>query len=85
MAARLDGLRSFYEGVVWREHRTQANRTMLDSDKVLMLRPVECATADDTIAGGCQQRTRSSDSWSLTWPIRRRLPISTVLERRQRP
>jgi hypothetical protein len=40
MSARLDGLRTFYGGPVWREHREQANATMLDSDNVLLLRPV---------------------------------------------
>jgi hypothetical protein len=42
MAARSEGLRSFYAGPVWRTYRIQANATMVDSDNVLLLRPVEC-------------------------------------------
>ena len=40
MAHRRESLSSFYEGPVWRKHRAQANATMLDSDDVLLLRPV---------------------------------------------
>ncbi|MBS0383809.1 MAG: NIPSNAP family protein [Proteobacteria bacterium] len=35
--AALDG---FYTGDVWRVHRTEANATMIDSDDVLLLRPI---------------------------------------------
>ena len=31
---------SFYYGPVWKEHRTAANGMMVDSDNVLLLRPV---------------------------------------------
>ena len=40
MAARLAALTSFYGGPVWAEHRDAANATMLDSDDVLLLRPL---------------------------------------------
>jgi quinol monooxygenase YgiN len=40
MAARQDGLTSFYGGPVWREHRDAANATMDDVSDVLLLRPV---------------------------------------------
>jgi quinol monooxygenase YgiN len=40
MQARRAGLRAFYEGPVWRSHRDAANATMVDSDDVLLLRPV---------------------------------------------
>src|SRR4051794_15011181 len=40
MAARLAGLEAFYDGPVWRAHREQANATMIDSDDVLLLRPL---------------------------------------------
>lgn len=36
-AAALDG---FYTGEIWRAHRNAANATMIDSDDVLLLRPV---------------------------------------------
>jgi hypothetical protein len=40
MAARLAGLTAFYDGPVWREHRDEANAMMIDSDDVLLLRPI---------------------------------------------
>ena len=40
MQTRHDALAAFYYGPVWREHRDAANATMVDSDDVLLLRPV---------------------------------------------
>jgi NIPSNAP len=40
MPSRARALASFYGGPVWKEHRDQANSTMIDSDNVLLLRPV---------------------------------------------
>jgi NIPSNAP len=40
MADRTRALRAFYEGPVWAQHREAANATMVDSDNVLLLRPV---------------------------------------------
>lgn len=40
MNARANALNAFYKGPVWREHRAAANATMVDSDNVLLLRPV---------------------------------------------
>jgi quinol monooxygenase YgiN len=40
METRGRALPAFYGGPVWREHRDQANATMIDSDDVLLLRPV---------------------------------------------
>jgi len=45
MAARPAALGSFYGGPVWAEHREAANATMIDSDDVLLLRPVPGAPA----------------------------------------
>jgi len=39
MPSRAEGLGRFYGGPVWKEHRDQANATMIDSDNVLLLRP----------------------------------------------
>ncbi|MEV3939191.1 NIPSNAP family protein [Glycomyces sp. NPDC049804] len=39
-ATRADALTGFYGGPVWKEHRDAANATMIDSDNVLLLRPV---------------------------------------------
>jgi hypothetical protein len=41
MVSRERALSAFYDGPVWAEHRTAANATMLDSDDVLLLRPVD--------------------------------------------
>jgi hypothetical protein len=43
MEARDRALRGFYGGPVWAEHRDAANATMLDSDDVLLLRPIAAA------------------------------------------
>ncbi|MEU2154748.1 NIPSNAP family protein [Streptomyces sp. NPDC019396] len=40
MTARHRGLTDFYGGPVWARHGPQANDTMIDSDDVLLLRPV---------------------------------------------
>lgn len=40
MASRAQALTAFYGGPVWKAHRDAANATMLDSDNVLLLRPV---------------------------------------------
>ncbi|WP_282791664.1 NIPSNAP family protein [Streptomyces sp. CC224B] len=40
MAARRHALTAFYDGPVWAEHGARANATMLDSDDVLLLRPL---------------------------------------------
>ncbi|MEU4251966.1 NIPSNAP family protein [Amycolatopsis sp. NPDC026612] len=40
MEAREEALTAFYSGPVWKAHRSAANATMIDSDNVLLLRPV---------------------------------------------
>jgi len=40
MTARARGLAEFYGGPVWKTHSGAANATMVDSDDVLLLRPV---------------------------------------------
>lgn len=40
MAGRAEALGRFYGGPVWKAHSAQANTTMVDSDDVLLLRPV---------------------------------------------
>lgn len=40
MASRAQSLQAFYGGPVWQAHRGAANATMIDSDNVLLLRPV---------------------------------------------
>jgi len=55
MDARREALTSFYGGKVWAEHRDAANATMIDSDDVLLLRPVRPS-------GGFPRRFRFSAS-----------------------
>lgn len=40
LEARKAALEEFYFGPAWKEHRSAANETMVDSDNVLLLRPV---------------------------------------------
>lgn len=40
MPTRAASLAAFYGGPVWRAHRAAANATMIDSDNVLLLRPI---------------------------------------------
>ena len=44
MAARLGALKAFYTGPAWRAHRNDANATMIHSDDVLLLRPLNDAS-----------------------------------------
>jgi NIPSNAP len=53
MAARHAALTAFYGGPVWAEHREAANATMVDSDDVLLLRPLQPA-------GGFPRRDRAA-------------------------
>ena len=45
MTTRAQGLRAFYDGAVWQQHREVANATMIDSDNVLLLRPAQPGSA----------------------------------------
>jgi hypothetical protein len=40
MRSRAESLQAFYGGPVWQAHREAANATMIDSDDVLLLRPL---------------------------------------------
>lgn len=46
MPSRARALAAFYDGPVWREHRAEANATMIDSDDVLLLRGDHVAVPD---------------------------------------
>jgi len=58
MAVRGRALAEFYGGPVWAAHRDKANDTMIDSDDVLLLRPV----ADFDLSG----HTRGGDTTLVT-------------------
>ncbi len=53
MATRHAALTAFYDGPIWAEHRNAANATMVDSDDVLLLRPLRPA-------GGFPRRDRAA-------------------------
>lgn len=40
MQTRAEALKAFYGGPTWKSHRETANATMIDSDNVLLLRPI---------------------------------------------
>ncbi|MFI7150859.1 NIPSNAP family protein [Nonomuraea sp. NPDC050022] len=46
MEARRAALTAFYGGPIWKANRDAANATMIDSDNVLLLRPVPVPSAD---------------------------------------
>jgi hypothetical protein len=50
MTARALGLQAFYGGPVWKQHRQAANATMVDSDDVLLLRPVHALSGFSPLA-----------------------------------
>jgi len=52
MATRGSALAAFYGGPVWRAHRDRANATMIDSDDVLLLRPVKDFDLTGVTRGG---------------------------------
>ncbi len=52
MATRASALSAFYGGPVWAAHRDKANDTMIDSDDVLLLRPVVDLDLAGRIRGG---------------------------------
>jgi hypothetical protein len=64
LASRDRGLRAFYLGPVWAEHRTAANATMADSDDVLLLRPAWTAGACAGVGDGAVLAT----TWLLPEP-----------------
>lgn len=44
MPARAEALQAFYGGPVWKAHRDEANASFIDTDNVLLLRPVSAAS-----------------------------------------
>lgn len=49
MEHRRQGLEAFYGGPVWKAHRDAANATMIDSDDVLLLRPLPSTAGFDPL------------------------------------
>ncbi len=68
MTARHHALTAFYGGPVWAEHGPRANATMIDSDDVLLLRPLSAGTGvtvSPPSGPGPAPRNRS-----VSWPPR---------------
>ena len=76
MPERAEALNAFYYGPVWREHAATANKTMIDSDNALLLRPVELRDGyprldsprgkdipDSVIAGAVYHRASPDDGF----------------------
>src|SRR5215475_13525418 len=69
LASRAARLEAFYGGPVWKANRDAANATMIDSDNVLLLRPVgpdagfllPATRAAAAAAAGATGATRSTD------------------------
>ncbi len=62
LAARADALSAFYSGPVWRRFRDEANATMVDSDNVLLLRPVVRGLASPPPGSGVYVSLEASPS-----------------------
>lgn len=60
--SRTRALEDFYLGPVWAANRDRANATMVDSDNVLLLRPVP----DHPISPGHSERADVSGAYSIT-------------------
>lgn len=54
MESRKAALEAFYFGEVWRKFRDEANATMVDSDNVLLLRPIRRGLAEPPPGSGLQ-------------------------------
>ena len=73
LAARGPGLAAFYGGPVWAAHRDAANATMIDSDDVLLLRPVTPVEHDPA------RRTTRTDHPSVTLTVHH-LPAGATVQ-----
>lgn len=62
LEARFDALSAFYSGPVWRRFREEANATMVDSDNVLLLRPVVRGLASPPPGSGVHVSLEASPS-----------------------
>ncbi|MEV6647399.1 NIPSNAP family protein [Amycolatopsis sp. NPDC051371] len=62
MSARKAALESFYFGPAWRRSRDAANATMVDSDNVLLLRPVRRGLASPPPGSGVYMSFAASPS-----------------------
>ena len=63
MPSRVQALKDFYGGPVWKAHRETANATMIDSDNVLLLHPAN-PTSGSSLGNKARPRVGSAGSRS---------------------
>jgi quinol monooxygenase YgiN len=70
METRKEALEAFYGGPVWREHARAANATMIDSDNVLLLRPLAGLEIDRTRRAAAGSTVNPPGLLTVTiWPL----------------
>ena len=72
MDGRARALAGFYGGPVWKAHRDAANATMVDSDDVLLLRPLLAGSglaATPRRAGSGEPARAAGLVTAMTWPL----------------
>ncbi|MEJ7596305.1 MAG: NIPSNAP family protein [Kofleriaceae bacterium] len=79
MASRAKALGAFYGGPTWKAHRTAANATMIDSDNVLLLRPVD-PSSGFALAGLARDPSRTAAPYAVTIYSFRDQPTAAVIE-----
>ena len=73
MPTRKAALEAFYDGEVWREHRDAANATMVDSDDVLLLRPVDGSTFENGTRPSRGRGVVTATIWPFAEPLSRNM------------
>jgi hypothetical protein len=66
MTSRRLALEQFYGGPVWKAHGDAANATMIDSDDVLLLRPVDVPSSLVDVKSRRQRAERASSTFAVT-------------------
>jgi quinol monooxygenase YgiN len=70
MEMRRHALEAFYGGPVWREHGRAANATMIDSDNVLLLRPIAGVELDHSLRADRGSTVDPAGLLAVTiWPL----------------
>jgi quinol monooxygenase YgiN len=71
METRKEALEAFYGGPVWKQHAQAANATMVDSDNVLLLRPVSGLEHDPSRRAAPGRTLDPPGVLAITiWPLR---------------
>jgi hypothetical protein len=85
LPSRAAPLEAFYTGPVWNQHREAANATMIDSDDVLLLRPVDAGAGfvvpRGRRASGAQASSAGSSAFVLATIYLLRSPVDDAFVR----